>query len=74
VRAPVVTGRDLDVLMTRPSVGVVVLNPQIGKVDGFVEVWQVVFARPESDLLRLPVGTSIVVLACRNCWYSRFSS
>ena len=61
VGAAVVDGRDLDVLLARAPVDVLVLDAHVGEVDLLVEVRQVVFDRPRGNLLGIPVGAAVTV-------------
>src|SRR5262245_27652698 len=60
VRAAVVLGNDLDVVMPIASIERV-LDPKVRKVDALVEVRQVVFARPLLNLARVPVRPAVAV-------------
>jgi len=59
-----VVGRDdFDILAVPASVRLLVLDPRIWKVDLVIEVWQVVFIRPFTNLVSGPIGMSVVVVA-----------
>src|SRR5512144_2345977 len=63
VRAAVVVGHDLEVLVTRTAVAVVVLDACVGEVHMPVVVRQVVLARPARNLVRVAVRPTVAVLA-----------
>ena len=60
--AAIVGGHDLDVLVTRPAVAVLVLDTRIGEVHVSVVVRQVVLSRPPRDLLGLAIRPTVAVL------------
>lgn len=60
--AAIVAGDDLDVLVPRHPITVLILDACIRKVNVSVVVRQVVFARPLRDLLRLTVRPPVAVL------------
>ncbi len=60
--AAVVAGDDLDVLVTQPPVAVFVLDACVGKVDAVVEVRQLLFPCPRTDLVRFPIRSTVAVL------------
>jgi hypothetical protein len=60
MRAAVVRGDDLDVLVLEAAMNLV-LNAQIGKVNRVVKVRQVMFAGPVFDLVRVAVGPPVAV-------------
>ena len=62
VGAAVVAGDDLDVLMPRAAVAVLVLDPGIRELDVPVVVRQLVFPRPPCNLLGLAVRPAVAVL------------
>ena len=55
MRAAVVAGDDLDVLVAQPAVAVLVLDARVGEVDAVVEVRELVFPRPGTES-RAPPG------------------
>lgn len=61
VSAAVVCGDDLDVLMAREAIPVLVLDAGVGEANVPVVVRQIVFARPTADLFRLPIWSTIAV-------------
>jgi len=60
VRAAVVCGDDLDVLVLEAA-GDLVLDAEVGKVNRVVEERQVVLARPLLDLVRVAVRSPVAV-------------
>src|SRR5688572_5136111 len=62
VGATIVVGDDLDVLVPRQPIPVLILDACIRKVNVSVVVRQVVCARPLGDLLRLTVRPSVTIL------------
>jgi hypothetical protein len=60
MRAAIVLGDDLDVLVTLETIHVV-LDPEVGKVNRLLEVRQVVLVRPLLDLTRVAIGPPIAV-------------
>ena len=63
VRAAVMHGDHLDVHVVPASVGLLVLDARIRKMDLLVEVRQVVLAGPFLDLVRVAIGVAVVVVA-----------
>src|SRR5690348_813502 len=61
VSAAVVGGDDLDALMARETIPVLVLDTDVGETDVPVVVGEIVFARPASDLLGAPSWPAITV-------------
>jgi hypothetical protein len=59
VRAAIVFGRDFDVLVLLAPLPVAILDPQIGEVDLFIEVRQLVLAGPRLDLFVGPIGAAV---------------
>lgn len=62
VGAAVMAGDDLDVLVPRSAVPVLVLDASIGEVNVAVVIRQLVFASPPRDLVRFPIWAPIAVL------------
>jgi hypothetical protein len=58
-----VAGDGLEILVTRPSVAVFVLDASVGTMHLVVVVRQLVLARPASDLLGVSNGSAVAVLA-----------
>jgi hypothetical protein len=63
VSTAIVAGDDLEILVTRPSIAVFVLDASVGKVHLVVVVRQLVLTRPASDLLGLSMGSPVAVVA-----------
>jgi hypothetical protein len=63
VGAAVVAGHDLEILVTRASITVLVRDSSVGKMHLFVVVRQLMLTRPASDLLGLSIGSPVAVLA-----------
>lgn len=57
----IVLGRDLDVLVLLAVVLIAIFDSEIGEVDAFIEVGQVVLARPFTDLFTGPIGGAVTV-------------
>jgi len=62
VRAAVVLGGDLDVLVLPATITVLVLDADVGKVHVAIEVGEVVFARPGLNLTNVVVRAAVAVL------------
>jgi hypothetical protein len=62
VRAAIVNGEHLDVLMTVATIAVFVLDPEVWKMDLVIEVRQVMLHRPEADLILVAIGMTVVVV------------
>jgi len=62
VRAAVVAGNDLEILMSRATVPVLVLDAGIREPDVPIVVRQLVFPRPPCNLFRLTVRPAVTVL------------
>jgi len=60
MRAPIVFGDDLDVLVTVPSVQHV-LDPEVGEVDALIEGREVMIAGPFLDLARVAIRSAVAV-------------
>jgi hypothetical protein len=58
-----VDGRDLDILVIPPPIGLLVFDAQVGEMDLIIEERKVVFVSPFRDLVRLAVGVAVVVIA-----------
>jgi hypothetical protein len=58
----IVVSHDLDVLVARSAIAVLVLNASVGEVHVLVEVRQVVLACPSCDLFRLSIRSAVAVL------------
>lgn len=63
MRAAVVLGRDLDVLVLPVVVSVLVLNADVGNVHVAIEAGEVVFARPGLNLTNVVVRAAVTVLS-----------
>ena len=63
MRAAVVLGRDLDVLVRPAAITVLVLDADVGEVNVAIEVGEVVLARPGLDLTNVVVGPAVAVLS-----------
>jgi hypothetical protein len=61
VRAAIVLGDHVDVVMIPPPVRLLVLDPDVGKMNLVVEVRQVVLEGPLPDLLVGPIRVAVVV-------------
>lgn len=61
MRAAIVLGRDLDVLVVLVSVPVAIFDSQIGEVDLLIEVRKVVLMCPFADLFVRPIRMAVVV-------------
>jgi len=59
---PIVWGDDLDVLVIPPPIRFLVFDPHIREMELVVEVRQVVFVRPFTNLRCCPIGVSVVVV------------
>jgi hypothetical protein len=62
VGAAVVAGHDLEILMPRAAVSVLVLDPRVRKPDVTVVVRQLVFPGPSGNLFGLTVRPAVAVL------------
>jgi hypothetical protein len=62
VGAAVVSGDDLEILMPRPAVSVLVLDPNIREPDVPIVVRQIVFSRPPRDLFGFAIRPAVAVL------------
>src|SRR5713101_185934 len=62
VRPPIVDGRDLDILVIPPPIGLLVFDAQVREMDLVIEVREVVFVRPFLDLVRVAIGPTIAVV------------
>ena len=62
VGTAIVAGHDLDVLVTRAPVAILVLDARVREMHLLVVVRQVVLARPQRDLLRLAIWSAVAVL------------
>ena len=60
--AAIVAGHDLEILMPRAAVSVLVLNPRIREPDVPIVVRQLVFSRPVCNLFGLTVRPAVAVL------------
>jgi hypothetical protein len=60
--AAIVAGDDLDVLVPRAPVPVLVLDAGIRETDVTIGVWQLVFPRPADDLFGLTIRTAVAIL------------
>ncbi|PYR95528.1 MAG: hypothetical protein DMF84_00790 [Acidobacteria bacterium] len=61
--AAIVAGRDLDVLVARTAIAVLVFDARVGEMSLLVVVRQVVLARPKRDLFRLAIWPAVALLA-----------
>jgi hypothetical protein len=57
-----VAGHDLEILMPRAAISVLVLDPRVWKPDVPIVVRQLVFTRPTRNLFRLTVRPAVAVL------------
>ena len=76
--AAVVRREQLDVLVKFAPIDLV-LDAVVGEMDLLVEVRQIVFARPVTNLVLVAAGRPSLserprLCSCRNSWYSRFRS
>jgi hypothetical protein len=62
VGAAIVAGHDLEILMPRAAVSVLVLDPRVWKPDVTIVVRQLVFPGPSSNLFGLTVRPAVAVL------------
>jgi hypothetical protein len=63
VRAAVVLRRHFDVVVVPSAIGFLVLNAEVREMDLLIEVREVVFECPVTDLFRCAIGMPIVVVA-----------
>ena len=62
MRPAIVDGRDLDILVLPPSIGLLVFDAQVREMDLVIEVREVVVVRPFLDLVRFAIGPTIAVV------------
>src|SRR5437762_13559521 len=61
--AAIVDGYDLNVLPPALAINLLVLDPQIRKMDVFIEIRQLVFGRPCFNFMNVPLRATIRVFA-----------
>ena len=62
MRPAIVDGRDLDILVLPPPIGLLVFDAQVREMDLVIEVREVVVVRPFLDLMRVAIGPTIAVV------------
>jgi hypothetical protein len=62
VGAAIVAGHDLEILVPRAAISVLVLDPRVRKPDVPIVVRQLVFPRPACNLFGLTVRPAVAVL------------
>jgi hypothetical protein len=63
MRATVVLGGDLDVLVLPAVITILVLDADVGEVNVAIEVGEVVLARPDLDLTNVVIRAAVAVLS-----------
>jgi hypothetical protein len=62
VGAAIVAGHDLEILVPRAAISILVIDPRVRKPDVPIVVRQLVFTRPTRNLFRLTVRPAVAVL------------